>query len=132
MADEREVIRAHLLARLNKYEGNLYTLIRDVRELVPNVSRDAAQLAAGKVELVAAAIEKLIRSDGTDSDFDALHAASDQLILLRAQLDRKLRETARDEEDLELKQQRQRVRQLREEIEHELGAGQGGHGFGED
>lgn len=125
MAEEREVIRTHLLGRLSKYEGNLYTLIRDIRDLIPSVSRESAQMAASKVELVAAAIEKLIRSDGTESDFDEIHAATDQLILLRAQLDRKLRETTRSEEDLALSQQRQKVRQLREEIEQELGRGLG-------
>lgn len=124
---EREVIQGHLLGRLNKYEGYLYTLIRDIRELVPNVSREAARNAAAKVELVAAAIERMIRSDG-DPDYDSIHEASDQLILLRAQLDRKLRATERDEQDLELKAERQRVRQLRDEIECELegrGAGEG-------
>lgn len=130
MSDEREVIRGHLQGRLSKYESALYTLLRDIRDLIPNVSRESTLAVSGKIELMAAAMERLIRSGGSSSAYDDLHMASDQLILLRAQLERKAREAAREEEDLEITQQRQRARQLRDEIERELGGGRG-HGTGE-
>ncbi len=126
-------IRTSWLNQLDQHEGGLYRLIQEVRRLLPAVGRREAKLAAAKVEIAAAAIESLIRSELTGGSMDdhgsrmeAIYSAADELLMMKADLDRKLRSARRDEDDLEFEDKRRRARQYRDELDLELGHGLGG------
>jgi len=125
---EADRIREMLQDKLERYEAGLYGLIRDIRKLLPHIGRDEVKMALAKVDMAASAIDALIRSDPSDQDTElrGVYAASDQLLLLRADLERKTRAAVHKEEHLEHEGRQVRARHVREELERELGHGLGG------